>query len=416
MIPPRLQNLDPRLDADRLARPRAHHLPQGPASGQRVRQPARRLLRADRRQLPGHGPAPAGLRLPRRRHRHAAAGEREARHPPAPGRGPHSARPRLGGHRVPGPSRLPRVARPCERPRGARCPHDGRPGLSWPRPAAHAVRRARPAHQDLRASPARGRRHRSPHLDDGRRRLVPRRVLTERTQHHHRLAVPDARDRAARRRRVRLGRRQPRARRAHRLEHAPDLAALQLELAGHGRPVHHGLLRGHGAARAVPRQSRVSRPDRSDRPALRAADPCLLPLVRHHRAGHVGARRVHLERPHLAGRRPHGDGHLDRPGRRHRHRGRLLHRLEQRSADAADRRLPRDPLAAARHGAGRRLGRELLHHRADHRHHELARHRPRGALRRPARARAGSSSNAVEPSARATGTSCRSTSCPTSSR
>ena len=96
------------------------------------------------------------------------------------------------------------------------------------------------------------------------------------------------------------------------------------ELAGHGRPLHHGLLRRHGAAGAVSRRPRVPRPDRPDRPAVRAADPGVLPLVRHHRAGHVGARRVHLERPHLAGRRPVRDGHLDRPRGQHRHHGRLL--------------------------------------------------------------------------------------------
>ena len=63
-------------------------------------------------------------------------------------------------------------------------------------------------------------------------------------------------------------------------------------------------------------------------------------------------------------------------------------RLARRDLHAAHRRLSGHPLAAAGHGAGRRLGRALLHHRAHHRHHELAGHCARGARRRPARARA----------------------------
>jgi len=63
-----------------------------------------------------------------------------------------------------------------------------------------------------------------------------------------------------------------------------------------------------------------------------------------------------LERPHLAGGRPVRDDPLDHSRGEHRHRRWLLRRLAGRDLHASHRHLSRHPLAAARHGAGRRLG------------------------------------------------------------
>ena len=143
------------------------------------------------------------------------------------------------------------------------------------------------------------------------------------------------------------------------------------------------------------------------------ADAGLLQLVRHRPGRPVGARAVHLERAHLAHRRSARRHHVDRARRRHRHRRRLLRRLAGRGLDAPHRRLPGHPVAAAGDGPGGRLGPELLHDHHHHRHHELAGHGARGALGRAARARAAVHRARPAPSARATGTSCASTCCPT---
>ena len=72
----------------------------------------------------------------------------------------------------------------------------------------------------------------------------------------------------------------------------------------------------HGAAGPVPRRPRAARPQRADRSAGRSAVHPPTATYYHwfgtDRAGHVGARRVHLERAHLARRRPARRGHLDR--------------------------------------------------------------------------------------------------------
>ena len=61
-------------------------------------------------------------------------------------------------------------------------------------------------------------------------------------------------------------------------------------------------------------------PRRRHRQAFEPPDGQLLPSHGHRRVGPLDPRRVHLERPHLARRRPHGDDHLVGPRRRHRHR------------------------------------------------------------------------------------------------
>ena len=75
-------------------------------------------------------------------------------------------------------------------------------------------------------------------------------------------------------------------------------------------------------------------PNGARRQTRSASESVLLPRLRHRRAGPVGAGRIHLELPHLLGRRPHGDADLDRPRSRHRHRGRLPRGLARRGGHA----------------------------------------------------------------------------------
>ncbi len=166
------------------------------------------------------------------------------------------------------------------------------------------------------------------------------------------LGVPDRRGRARRPVRVLLGARQPRARYADDLEHPPGLDAVPRQLAGHARPLHHAVLLAHGAARALPRRPHDARPQLAGRRPVRAALVALLPVVGHRPGRPVDPCGVHLERAHLAGRRSARDGDQHHPRCRHRHRRRLLRGLAERGVDAAHRRLPRDPLAAAGHGPG----------------------------------------------------------------
>ena len=148
----------------------------------------------------------------------------------------------------------------------------------------------------------------------------------------------------------------PRARTSQRAQRAPHVAALPDQPAGHDRPLDHRGLRGDRPSRAVPGRPRPAGARCPGRPGVPAPDHELLPSHGHRRAGALDPCGVHLERPHLAGRRAHGDRHLHGPGRRHRYRRGLLRGLGRRGLDAHHRRLPGHPLAAPGDGPGGRLG------------------------------------------------------------
>ena len=130
------------------------------------------------------------------------------------------------------------------------------------------------------------------------------------------LAVPGRHRRAVRRLRGHVGPRTPRARAAQRAQRAPHVAALPDQPAGHDRPLDHRGLRGDRPTRAVPGRPRPAGARCPGRHGVPAPDHELLPSHGHRRARALDPRGVHLERPHLAGRRAHGDHHLDGPGRR----------------------------------------------------------------------------------------------------
>ena len=213
---------------------------------------------------------------------------------------------------------------------------------------------------------------------------------------------------------------QPRARRAHRLEHAPDLAALPLAT---GRAWSASTSWSSSWPWPCSRRSspttRCSTPTRS-RSATPFAHPPTLSYYHWFGTDQVGQSRARRSSSGAPASRSSsacsptvistvlGAGIGIAAGYYGGWHGEVL--------DAHHRRLPRDPLAAAGHGAGRRLGSELHDHHPHHRHHELAGHRPRGARRRAARARAAvhrarQGDRLEQPAHHA-----RSTSCPTCSR
>ena len=134
-----------------------------------------------------------------------------------------------------------------------------------------------------------------------------------------RLAVSDRARRPGRALRVDVGRREPRARRAHRVQRASELALYRANRQGMLGLwiivvfVAMALLAPFLADHAL------LAPDAAIGTAFEPPSVQLLHSVAP-TSWALDPRRVHLERPHLARRRPHGDHHLVGPRRRHRHR------------------------------------------------------------------------------------------------